>query len=204
MPETGSAPAQGAEGGQAQGATGSAPATGATTAPAQGASGGEEPGSAMEALTRKIAELERDNRQYRQRERDREAADKARSAQDQTESEKLTGKIQDLETKLAERVAREQEQSLRAATTAAATRLGFQNIDTALLLVKGARDQVEWDEKSGDPRNVEALLQAFAKVDPALVKPVGDFGGGARGTSPGASGGEGQDMNALIRGAVKR
>ena len=202
MPDTGTAPAQGAEGGAAQGATGTAPQTGAPDAGAQGAQGAPDTGS-VEALTAKIRELERDNRTYRERERQREAADKTKSEADKSEAEKLAGKVAELEQQLAERVKREQEQSLRAATTAAATKLGFQSIDTALLLVRGAAEQVEWDEKSGDPKNVEALLSAFAKVDPGLVKPVGDFGGGSRGTSPGSQQGA-QDMNAMIRSAVKR
>ena len=202
MPETGSAPAQGADGGEAQGATGAAP-NGAPAGNAQGASGGEPESASLEALTRKITELERDNRRYRQQERDREAAERQKSDADKTEAEKLTDQVAKLQEQLAERVKREQEQSLRAATATAATRLGFQNLETALTLVRGVGEQVEWDEKSGEPRNVEAILTAFAKNDPGLVKPVGDFGGGTRGTSPGASAGA-QDMNAMIRSAVKR
>lgn len=190
---TGAPAAQGAAGTQAQGVT--SPAQGAQPQSAQGASGegGED---AVETLRQKLADLEKDNRAYRQREAQREAAEKEKAQAEQTESERLAERIADLERQLTDRVRREQEQSLRLASITAAQKLGYRNPDLAYRLIDSAAVQYGED---GLPRNVEQMLTALAKSDPYLLTQT-DFGGGPRG----GSAAQGTDMNALIRKAAGR
>jgi len=190
---TGEAQAQGAEATPAQGAT--TPAQGATAAPAQGAAAGQGEMS-VEALTAKVAALEKDNRAYRQRETAREAAAKAQATAEMTEVERLTAENNDLRATVQSMTAKSQEQSLRTAAVEAATKLGFKNPDIAFAYLVRNRETVTFDE-NGQPTNVEKMLRALAESDGYLVVNT-DFGGGQRG----APASTGPDMNALIRGAA--
>lgn len=193
MPEeTGAAQPQGGEGAQAQGAT--SPAQGAAPQPAHGASGTGD--VTVESLTAKLALLEKDNLSYRERERKREEAEKAKTEAEMSEAEKLQARVTELESELAERAKREQEQSLRLASMTAAQKLGFKNPEVAYRWLLS--EPVQFDG-AGNPTNVESLLTAFAKSDPSLLSHT-DFGGGPRGTSAAQT----NDMNALIRRAAGR
>jgi hypothetical protein len=187
--QTGESPVQGTEDEKAQGADPVAPVD------AQGAKPGDE-GQSVEALQRKVAELEKDNRSYRQAAKQREAAEKAKSEADMSEAERLAARVADLEHQLTVRVQREQEQSLRLASITAAQRLGYRNPDLAHRLLDPAA--VEFGE-DGTPQNIDKMLSALAKSDPYLLVAT-DFGGGQRG----ASAAQGTDMNTLIRRAAGR
>jgi hypothetical protein len=191
---TGEAAAQGTEAAPAQGAT--TEAQGASSAPAQGASGAAGEVS-VETLTKKVADLEKDNRAYRQRESAREAAAKAQETADMTEVQRLTAENNDLRAQMQTMTAKTQEQSLRTAAVEVAQRLGYKNPDIAFAHLVRNRDTLEFAE-DGTPTNVEKMLRGLADSDPYLVVNT-DFGGGQRG----APVPQGQDMNALIRGAAK-
>jgi hypothetical protein len=193
--ETGGTAAQGVAEAQAQGAD--SEAQGATP-DAQGATAEQAGGSAVivETLTRKIAELERDNRGYRQREKAQTDAARAKEDAERSEVEKLSAKVAELESALAEKTRREQEQSLRMASVTAASKLGFRNPDLAYRLIDPGA--IEWAD-DGTPKGIEKMLSDVAKSDPYLVTAT-DFGGGSRGTSPASAGSD--DMNALLRGAA--
>lgn len=194
MPEmTGAAAEQGEATATTQGVT--PPAQGAAPQEAQGADGDAGEVS-VESLMQKVADLERDNRGYRLREKQRDEAETAKAQAEQSESERLAGRVADLERQLTDRVRREQEQSLRLASITAAQKLGYRNPDIAYRLLDTAA--VEYAD-DGSPRNVERLLEALAKSDPYLLTRT-DFGGGVRGDSAAA----GPDMNSLIRRAAGR
>jgi hypothetical protein len=196
MPEaTAPATTQGDAADDAQGASGTPP-QGGTPAPAHGAEG-DQGTATVEALTRKVQELERDNRSYRKREKDREDAERTKAEADMTEVEKLRAENERLAQSLQEREARERRQSLQMSALQEAQRLGFRDPEDAVTIVSAKAEAVEWD-KDGTPRNVGALLQEYAKTRPHLVVST-DFGGGPRGQS--ATSGA-PDMNALIRGAA--
>jgi len=184
--ETGDATAQGAATEQAQGATSDDQGT------AQGATQGGE--DTVEALRSRIAALEKDNHSYREEKRKREEAEAQKSEGEKSEVEKLTAKLSGLESTLAERERKTQEQSLRLASVTEATRLGFRNPDIAYRLLD--QSKVERD-KDGEPSNVGALLEAIAKDNDYLIS-APDFGGGKRG----ASAAKGNDMNDIIRRAA--
>jgi hypothetical protein len=191
---TGEAAAQGAEAAPAQGAT--AQGQGSDAAPVQGTAAPQGEVS-VETLTKKLAELEKDNRAYRQRETAREAAAKAQATAEMTEVERLTTENNDLRAQMQAMTTAAQEQSLRTSAVEVATRLGYKNPDIAFAHLVRSREQLTFDE-TGQPTNVEKMLRALAESDPYLVVNT-DFGGGQRG----APVQQGQDMNALIRSAAK-
>lgn len=186
--ETAAPEAQGAAGAEAQGATDT------TKADAQGAAPAEP--ATVEILQRKITDLEKDNRSYRQAAKQRDDADKATSLASMDEAERLRAENAELREANAGLVRTSQEQSLRLASAAAAQRLGFRNPDLAHRLIDAAA--VEYGE-DGAPRNIEPMLVALAKSDPYLLTQT-DFGGGQRGVSVAQA----SDMNALIRKSVGR
>lgn len=185
---TDATPAQGAD---VATPTGSAPPVQGTDADAHGADAGNGE-QTVEALSAKIAELERDNQAYRERERARER--ETRKATSETST--LADRIGELERELASERSARQEQSLRLASIASAQRLGFRNPDLAYRLLD--LEAVDYGP-DGTPRNVEKLLQDVAKSEPYLLVAT-DFGGGQRGASPAP----GADMNAVIRAAAGR
>jgi hypothetical protein len=191
QPTTGTAPAQGAGTGTDATAQGATPE-------AQGAAEGQGGGVDVDALVRKNAELERDNREYRRSLKAQADADKARQEAGQSESEKLATKVADLERQLADRTTREQAQGVRLAAVTSATRLGFRNPEIAYRMLD--MGSVEFDA-NGSPKNVDALLTTLAKAEPYLVTPT-DFGGGTRGTSAAPTGEP--SFNDIIRAAAKR
>jgi hypothetical protein len=144
----------------------------------------------------KIADLERDNLAYRERERKREQAEKRQAQTEASESGRLAERVADLERQLAERTVREQEQSLRLASMTAAQRLGYRNPEIAYRLLD--TKAIVFDE-DGAPTNVDALLEGIGKSDPYLLTHT-DFGGGQRGASAAAV----PDMNAMLRRAAGR
>lgn len=116
---------------------------------------------------------------------------------DKTEAQKAAERVAELEKELAgERTAR-QSMSVQMASIASARKLGFRDPELAVRLVSAS--EVEFDD-AGAPRNIERLLGDIAKQYPALVSATTDYGGGPRGTSPGA----GDDMNAFIRARTGR
>jgi len=190
MPEqTGDDAAQGAAEEQAQGATAG------PDKQAQGAaSGGDD---SVDALRERIELLQRENFTYRDEKRKREEADKKRTEGEQSEVEKLTAKVSEMESALADRERRAKEQSLRLASVTEAQRLGFRNPDIAHRLID--QGKVEYDD-SGDATNIGSLMEAIAKSDPYLIAAT-DFGGGVRGQSASKPN---DDMNARIRRSVGR
>lgn len=183
------------------------PPTQGVTPPAQGAAAtgaqGAPPATAgdgvvtVESLQAKVAELERDNRAYRQRTKADADAAKAKAEGDMPELERLRTQHDELKASNAELTSRLQEQSLRVASSDAAGKLGFRNPGLAHRLLDAKA--VTYDD-AGVPTNVEDLLKALAKSDPYLLSAT-DFGGGNRGASasPPAN-----DMNAIIRGAAAK
>lgn len=204
MPETtAAAPVQGTGEAQAQGAAATTASTEAGTA--QGATGqaqgaGEATGTqtVVEALTAKVAALEKDNRAYRQRETQREAEQRQKAQAEMSEAERLTARNAELEAALTKATRTVQEQSLRLNAVSVAQRLGFKNADRAMDHLLANLGSIEFDE-NGQPKNVEKMLTDLAKSDPTLVT-TPDFGGGQRGAPTPA----GNDMNAMLRAAAQR
>ena len=167
--------------------------------------GQQQPGT--ESETERIARLERELTEAR-----REAASnrtKARTLEQQqaaaaqagmTEAERAQAKQAELERANAELQQRLQEQAVRSATAEAAARLGYRSPDIAYRLLD--RAELEYND-AGEPKNVEKLLRALLEREPYLAKAAGaDFGGGNRGTTPGAGGQPG--MNDLLKAALGR
>jgi hypothetical protein len=98
----------------------------------------------------------------------------------------------------AELTTRLQEQGVRSAAIAAATKLGYRDPDIAYRLLD--RAALEFDTE-GAPKNVDKLLRELLQQTPYLAKADGqpDFGGGNRGTTPPG----GATMNDLIRAAAR-
>lgn len=191
---TGGDGAQGAPAPEAQGASDTSPQGGAPQTE-QGSSG-EQGTASVEALTRKVAELERDNRAYRKREKDREDADRTKAESEMSEVERLRAENERLKSDLSDRDTKDRARSLQVASLAAATRLGFRNPEAATKLLRADDPDIVW--KDGEPSNVEALLTEWAKANTYAVAST-DFGGGQRGQS--ATSGA-PNMNDLIRGAA--
>jgi hypothetical protein len=168
---------------------------GGTAPDAQGAAGTPVTEPDVEAMRAKIAELERDNRGYRQAAKAREEAEKAKAQAELSEAERLRAENQSLMERATTAERRAQEQSLRLTSAGIASRLGFRNPDLATSLIAA---RVEYDD-AGEPTNVEKLLTDLSKSDPYLLTAT-DFGGGQRG----ASAATGPDMNAIIRRAAGR
>jgi len=183
-----------------QGAAGATPAADATS---------EDTGTGQ-AATAEQAQEQQDQQQEpalgeagkaaleREREarRDAERALKALQ-QEQQEAKPLSEQLAALQQELAAEKAQRQEQSLRLATISTATRLGYRNPDMAFRLLDAKA--VEYGE-DGAPANVEKLLTDIAKAEPYLLT-ANDFGGGQAGGTPG---GDGNDMNTIIRRAAGR
>lgn len=188
QPETGTA------------AAGQEPAAGTGQDPAAGAGAAAE----SESPEDRIARLERENKELRgenatrrraQTELERQQAEAAQAGMTELEREQARAKA--AEEKAAALEARVRTQAARTATTAAASKLNFRNVDLAYDLIAA---RLEYDGE-GEPTNAEKLLKELAASDPYLVKPAsgGDYGGGARGDTPPAQPG----MNELIKAAVR-
>lgn len=63
------------------------------------------------------------------------------------------------------------------------------------------RDSIEYDDESGEPTNVAALIAQAKKDEPSLFKAANGSGDGGRG---GAATGDETDMNAMLRAAAGR
>lgn len=187
---TGAAEAQGASAAPLQGST--EPVQGTAS---QGQGPAEQRGEAAVDWEAKVTQLEKDNRAYRAQLKAIESERTAKQASEQTEVERLTARLQDLEQQLATQTRERQEQSLRLATVTQATRLGYRNPDLAYRLLDA--NAVDYGP-DGTPRNLEKLLTDLAKSEPYLLAQT-DFGGGPRGTAA-----KGDDMNALLRSAAQR
>lgn len=188
---TGADGAQGAPDTQPQG--GPPPAQGAALQ-SQGDADKATDGQDREALLAKIADLERDNLSYRERERQR----KAEGSDDLTSRlSDLERQVQEAEQRRADAETRLQEQSLRSSVETEARRLGFRNPADAYALLDMAKVERSSD---GQPTNIGVLLTDLAKGREYLLEAT-DFGGGPRGTSPGSSG---PSMNDIIRSAAGR
>lgn len=189
--DTGADGAQGAPDAQPQG--GPPPAQGAAP-PSQGDADKATDGQDREALLAKIADLERDNLGYRERERQR----KADGSDDdlKTRLSELERQVQEADRQRTEAEARLQEQSLRASIESEARRLGFRNPADAHAFI----DLKAIEMQDGKATNLDKLLTDLAKERDYLLQAT-DFGGGPRGTSPGSSG---PTMNDIIRSAAGR
>lgn len=183
------APTQAADAAQPQ--AGNPPAPEADAQQPQAGSATDE-GSAPDiaVLQRELTQARREAASYRTKLKGYEDRDKS-------ESEKATERIAELERELATERTRVQESTLRTSAFAAARKLGFRNPDLAYRLV--SLSEVEFDE-SGQPKNLERLLDGIAKADPYLVSATSDSGLGPRGSAAPA----GSDMNAQIRRAAGR
>jgi hypothetical protein len=168
------------------------PATGQPNgqAPDGQASGDQGTGDDRPVTAAELSEIRRENQSLRKRLRAYEG-DESRDA--------LATKVSDLEKQLAERDVRDRDNSVRMASLTEATKMKFRNPDLAYRLID--RGAVEFDSKTGEPKNVEALMKSVLDANPYLAGPAGgpDFGGGPRGESTGN--GE-PSMNELLRAAA--
>lgn len=183
MPETTTVPAD-AQGAKAEPAT---QAQGAEAQQAQGASA-DKGGDDVESLRAKIAELERDNRRYR------EQAREALKAGEQSKSE--AEQNAELRKRIAELEQRDREAAIAKTIASAAAKAGFRNPELAVSLV---RDSIEVDE-DGIPRHVDKALNDLLAQEPYLGKPTTpDAGGGPRGRTPSSE----PTPNELLRAAIR-
>lgn len=186
--DTGAGQPQGGEAAQPQG--GQPPAQGAAAPPTQAQGAGEaKGGSDRAALEAKVEQLQTENYQYREQRRQWEAEQQA--------AKPLADQLKEAKAQLEAAQTQQQEQSLQLATVQVAQKLGYRNPELAYRLLDSKDVQFDAD---GKPTNVEKLLTGLAKSDPYLLTAT-DFGGGSRGTQPGGSG---QNMNDLIRSGAGR
>lgn len=189
MPPDNDAQAQGAEGDKAQGASKPDDKSGDQAATDK---------VDADALQKKISDLERDNKKYRDTQRkadaDRQAADEAKLSAD----EKVAKQIADLEAKLSDQQSRGQTRAMKATFLAEGAKSGALYPEDVYRLVN--LDEVDFDD-DGNPTNATALVDALKKARPQLFgRPgSGGFDGGARrdATKP-------RDMNDVLRSAAHR
>lgn len=189
---TGESSAQGASGSQAQGAATQAQGAAADAASASGT------GDAAQ-LAQKIADLEKDNRAYRERERQREEADRKAQEALLTEAERSTRHTKELEEQVTSLTQALRVERVRGSVISGAQRLGFADPADAVSLLDSSA--LEFDD-DGRPKNVERLLSKLLADKPYLasggVRVSGSAEGGVRGsTTP-------TDMNLAIRQAAGR
>lgn len=201
MPDTntGASQTQGASGAQAQGAT--TAAQGATGSTEAGTTGDGSGSADVTVLLAKVAELERDNRSYREKDRQREESQRQADEAKLSEAERQAKRFADMETENAALKAQLRDERIRARIQSAAARQGFADPGDAFRLLD--QDRIEFDANGG-PTNVDKLLEGLAKTKPYLlssnVRATGSAEGGVRGTGAAA----GADMNTLIRQAAGR
>jgi hypothetical protein len=115
-----------------------------------------------------------------------------------TDLEAAQTRVKELEANEAATAAEKVDMRIRMSALEAATTLKFRNPALAHRLLD--RSEVKFEEDGVTPRNVETLLKKIAEAEPYLVQGASqDFGGGARGKTPG----QGPDMDALLRAAAR-
>lgn len=149
-------------------------------------------------LERELAEARREAASNRTKARTLEQQQAAAAQAGMTEAERVAARQQELERANSELQQRLSDQAVRTATVEAATRLGYRSPDIAYRLLD--RAELEFND-AGEPKNVDKLLRALLEREPYLAKAAGaDFGGGNRGTTPGA--GQPSGMNELLKAAL--
>ena len=115
-----------------------------------------------------------------------------------SEQQKLTERIQALESEKSNWESERRRDRLESVAVREAAKLGFRDPDDALAHVARRLDSVEFD-KDGKPTNVANLLSDMLKDKPYLAGVQGSADGGNRGDS-----GEGKTptMNELLRAAA--
>lgn len=154
----------------------------------------------LTALQSKIAELESDNKKYRDERRkaeDRRKADEeAAAAEKLSDSERYAKQIADLEQRVADATQVAQTKETKAAFLKAATQAKATYPEDVYKLVD--HTAIEFDDE-GNVRNADALVESLKKDRPALFGGAGSFDGGARSTQEPTL-----DMNQALRRAAGR
>ena len=134
-----------------------------------------------------IRKLRRENASYRTKVKSFEDASKS-------EAEKREQALKDAEDRATAAEQRARNALGRVAAMDAATKAGA---ISAKAVYASIRDDIEFDDESGEPTNIDALVEKYKADDPALFRtPSADGGKGTPATN--------QDMNSLIRRAAGR
>ena len=135
------------------------------------------------AMTRELAEARREAGKYRTDLNKLQAAQKLTDEAKLSDEEKRAARVTELETQLADREKALKEKTSYAAVVDAAARLGAAKPAMLHRLIEG---EIEFDD-AGSPKNVDALVKDFLKMNPEFTStaghPTGDAGQGARGRS---------------------
>lgn len=129
--------------------------------------GQTEPSQTDKETARKLKETKAEAQALRKRLREAEETLKAKEDADLTETERLRKHAESLEAATKAKDEKLRVAHLKVTVTEEAQKLGFRNVQAAIRLVK---DDVEYDD-DGQPTNVTALLEQWAKDDPQLVQP---------------------------------
>lgn len=143
-----------------------------------------EPKLGHDEAIAELAKVRAEAAKYRTENTKLTAAQKAAADAKLSDEEKRTARIAELEAKVIETESKAKDRAVYAAIVDAAARLGAGKPQMIQRLLDPAA--IEYDE-AGDPKNIDALVSAFLKVNPEFTstagRPAGDAGQGARGKS---------------------
>jgi hypothetical protein len=180
--------------------SGDPPATPPATPPA---GGGREEGDGDDLTGLKSAlEKERADRKKFEREF-KQLSDwkRAREQADMSEGERTAARLKEYEEKERQWERERRDLRLQTAITATATKAGALNPEILHRLVD--YDGVEWNDATGQPKNLTAVVNELKREYPAMFRAHG--GAGSADAGAGTGGGRAEaSMNSLIRRAAGR
>jgi hypothetical protein len=159
--------------------------------------GGDDLAGLKSALDKERAERRKFEREFKQ------LADwkRQREQQEMTDAERTAARLKEFEAKEQEWERERRDLRLQTAITAAATKAGALNPEILHRLVDGGA--VEWNDETGQPKNLTAVVNELKREYPAMFRTHGGAGSADAGAGNGGNRPE-QSMNDLIRRAAGR
>jgi hypothetical protein len=177
--------------------TASAPQDGTSGQPQAGAEDGSsstEGITDVKALQQELSKARAQTAKHRAEAKAFKDAEAEKEKAALTESERLNRRLSELEARAKELEAKARAKTLEAAVAKQAVVLGIIDPDAAVKLLDA--EDLEVDEETGEPTNVEAALKALIKAKPYLVqKPEKQTSGSINGAA-GAEGGPAPKLTA--------
>jgi hypothetical protein len=126
---------------------------------------------------------------------------RTREQQDMSESDRTAARLKEYESKEQEWEREKRDLRLQTAITAAATKAGATNPEILHRLVDFSA--VEWNDATGQPKNLTAVVNELKREYPAMFRTHGGAGSADAGAGNGGNQAE-LSMNSLIRRAAGR
>ena len=169
--------------GTAQAAGTEDPETGTEGTPQDGAEGSSSTGiTDVAVLQRELSKARAEAAKYRVESKTFKDAKAEEEKAALTEQERLTRRVAELEKAAADAEAKARAKAIEAAVAKQAVLLGIIDPDAAVKLLDA--EDLELDDETGEPKNIEAALKALIKAKPYLAsKPDPTTPGGTNGAA---------------------